>query len=513
MKAFLNTISILIFSVSVVGQFKIDYKISEESKETVFTELVTATITLENGNILVVKNTNRAFASKQTWAVYDKNLSLILDFEIKDKYIHKLYKNDTGIYAFYSILSDFEKQGMYIGKVNENDFILESGNQIHFYDKSKESDFRIKESADKSKILISESFRNSVFAESTYKMSILDSHFNILWDKQFGLKDISIPKEHFYTATESVGNNGAVYMSGRKYLSKKHSKGKSAFNGFSVKRIFKEEKVNFYDLPFKESIMYGLGGKRRLIQNNNDDNLKLIVLQMKSNGKAFYHFEVVELTEQLGLVNRSIIEPSKNDFLGLTEKQRKKKDWVEDSQKDALMKIVKVLPNDDLILITEKGSASNVSNSKNVGLVVTDARLSSIFVYKLNKNNELNWAREVSKNQVGADHNVGFVWKGDEKNQYFIFNDSEKNYLNKENNTPKYNANFLSSNILKGVKINNETGNLAESIIFKLDEVNMWAYLSNGYGAKNYIDISQENLILLGNKNNKFSLIRLDIKP
>ncbi|WP_405383556.1 hypothetical protein [Maribacter sp. LLG6340-A2] len=117
MKVFLTTISMLIFNVSIFGQFKVNYQLSEESKETVNTELVTASIALENGNLLVVKNTYSGFVSKQSWAVYDEDLHIIHDLESKDRYIHKLYKNDNGIYAFYSILSDFEKQGMYIAKV------------------------------------------------------------------------------------------------------------------------------------------------------------------------------------------------------------------------------------------------------------------------------------------------------------------------------------------------------------------------------------------------------------
>ncbi|WP_405383554.1 hypothetical protein [Maribacter sp. LLG6340-A2] len=394
----------------------------------------------------------------------------------------------------------------------EKNFTLDADIQIHSNANKKDSSFSIKESADKSKLLLFESNVSNVFTDNSYKITIFDINLNILWDKEFGGKDVSIHKEHFYTASIKIGNDGSVYMTGRKYLGKKHTEDKKAFNGYSIKRIYKDEKIKSYDLPFEESIVYRLGGKFSLVQNNENDNLKLVVLQMKSNGKLFYHFEIVELTQQLELVNKNIIKPTKENFLELTEKQKKNKNWVEDSQKEVVMRKVKILPNNDLVIVTENGSPSTFTTSKFTGNAVTDAKSRSIFVYKFNEENQLSWIREIPKNQSGTDYNVGFVWKVYDKNQFFVFNDTEKNYLNKESRVPKYNGSFLSNNILKAVRLNNDTGDMEESIVFKLDDEQIWAYLSSGYGANNYLNISHENLLFMGNKKKKFKLINLNFK-
>ncbi len=191
----------------------------------------------------------------------DKSIEIDLKYQKKLRVFHDIFKVGSNFYLITSYFNSVkDKNYLFAQKLDksfypEEDLILIG--EIDSRNESQIGDFQIQHSRDSSKVIIYSDIPTKRSDRQTAKVSIYDSNFDLIWDKQ-----IRLPYEAglFNNIKFEVDNEGNAYLLGKHFFEKSKDVVKNRPNFEYILEAYSEkgEQVDRYQLDDKLKLITDL---------------------------------------------------------------------------------------------------------------------------------------------------------------------------------------------------------------------------------------------------------------
>lgn len=408
---------------------------------------------------------------------------LILKTSDKELQFLNIFELNSTIHVF-SVLNDkkAKTKTLYLHSLNKQTLIASSGEKITTLDYDEGSrrnsgGFEVILSEDGSKILVFYYTPLIKDEPETFGAIVFDNNMEVLWENIYSLPY----NDEFFTLNEIfLGNNGQLFLTGKKYSVKKY--GSPDPKNYNIILLSSSEDGDeLLENPIVLNDYYISDITAKMLPNNDIVCSGFTTSKSKSwSVNGVFYILIDHKTREIELTST---KPFEYEFIkeGMTEKQEKKTDKQKAKGKDIelpnfIFKDFIVKENGGALVVAEQYYVIVTSYTDSKGNTHTTYHYyyNDIIAISINPSGEIEWASKIQKYQHST--NDGGFYSSyamaviDDK-AYFVFNDHIENILS-PTNSPRNAYTGKKKSVVALCELNS-SGEVTRELVFPTSEVEL----------------------------------------
>lgn len=419
----------------------------------------------ENGNHIFLSMVYDRFfpGGKLQLEKVDNRMVMVRKQEVKPKVdgrsvnFVEAIQTKSGIFFLGTTINTGDKlTNLYAFPVNADKMSLGEPQLLEAVDYSKgkkkdSKDFKFSFAPDSSKILLYYNVPGKKDEFESFGFKVFDAALEQLFELEV---EIPYTQKLFDVLQVAMDNDGSIFLAGKLYNEKRRESRKGAVNYSTKILVFKNQSV----VPTEIDVVFDDVFISSLKMNFRANLISIVGFFSDSKSVGEKGVFVMDIDKEKSEILQHNLKFFDKKFftMGLTNKEKERLNKRMRKGKEVSFQRFEI----DHVLPGKDGSFTIVAEQRYIEVVTTStgpngaSRTDTYFnnnhllVFKVNKDNEIDWYTKVIKSQRTSNDggfSNGYVMIPTEKKLYFLFNEGKKAYDPKKNKTPGFVSTYVKS--------------------------------------------------------------------